>query len=109
MHPCLLDGALALLVVARAAGRHKVVPGVLPALRTWGDVVKGEVAGAETAVLAGVVVSEEHFAASERYTAVWSTHHVLEADNRWAPHRSGRRVEPLVAHLEHLGLARHDE
>ena len=61
------------------------------------------------AVLAGVVVAEEHRAAGERDAAVGTAHHVLEADNRRALHRSGGRVEAALARLQHLGLARHDE
>ncbi len=82
----LVEGAAALFVVAGRAGGNQVAPGVLAAFAAWGYMVESEVAGAEAAVLTSVVVAQEDFATGEWDTAIWTAHHVLKADYRWALH-----------------------
>src|SRR5262249_49452835 len=65
VHPRLLERLSALPVVARAASADQVLPAVLAALVARDDVVERQVASAHSAVLAGVVVSDEHLFAAE--------------------------------------------
>ncbi len=63
MHVRLVHFAAAFAMIAGGAGRHEVRPGVLPAHVTRNDVVNGQRPFAPAAVLTGIIVAAEYFAA----------------------------------------------
>src|SRR5437773_9799522 len=87
------ERAPALLVIAVAARRDDVLPGVLPAAVAWHHVVERQVVPPLAAVLAGVVVALEHFLARQLHDRARPLHVIGEADDR-----GGWETEPLAGH-----------
>lgn len=63
MHVRLFQSSSALAVVAGRAGRHQICPLVLPSQMPRDDMVHSQAAIAFAAVLAGIIIASEEFAA----------------------------------------------
>jgi hypothetical protein len=63
VHVRLVHFAAAFAMIARRASRDEIRPGMLPTHVTWNDVVNGQRPLAPAAVLAGIIVAAEYFAA----------------------------------------------
>ena len=102
-HRRLVEQAVALAHVARAARGHHVLPRVLAAAAARDDVV--DALGRAAAVLAAVAVAGEDAAPVERRPApVRHLHEVAQADHRRHRHGEVLGVERLAGVVEHVGL-----
>lgn len=63
MHVRFLQSSPTLAMVTCRAGRHQICPLVLPAQMPWDDMVHCQAAIALTAILAGIIIASEEFAA----------------------------------------------
>lgn len=63
MHVRLFQSSPALTVITCRAGRHQICPLVLPAQMSRDDMVHRQTAIAFTAILAGIIIASEEFAA----------------------------------------------
>jgi len=74
--------ATSFVVVARLAGAHHIVPGVLSPQVTRYHMVYGEVIGPFAAILAGVVVAAEYLSPRQLLLGAGPPDEINEADDR---------------------------
>ena len=105
-------GAAGFAVVAGAAGGDEVFPGVAAAARAGDDVVEGEVGFAQAAVLAGVAVAGEDFAAGEAHHGPGAADEVDHADHAGDGEVGGHAAQEgggAVERVDDFGFAACDE
>ena len=92
-------------MVATLTGGHNVFPSVFTALASWDDMVESHGGSAGAAVLAGVAVSLEDFAAGEFASVKGLADHVDEADHLGAFKHPGYGVDVLDTALNRFGFS----
>ena len=111
-HARFVGGAAALAAVAGGAGGDEVFPGVAAAAGAGDDVVEGEVGSGRAAVLTGVAVAGEDFAAREADHGSRAADEVDHADHAGDGEFGGDGAEQgggAVEVVDHFGLAALDE
>jgi hypothetical protein len=78
---------------------------VAPAAVARDDVVQRQVAGADAAVLAGMVIANENLAPRQPHARPWALDHVHEPNDRWTLEKPVRRTNGMIGVLENLCLA----
>ena len=79
--------------VAPATGRHNVLPGMRTVLTSWNYMVKGQIMGFFSAVLASELVPQKNFFLGKLAGQKWPLNHVGESDNRGSIYQPGNCVE----------------
>src|SRR5258707_4323176 len=104
-HARLVRRAPTLAVVAAAAGADQVVPAVAAAAMARDDMVQSEIAGADAAVLAGVMIANEDLAAGEPHARSRPFDHVHQPNDRWPREEPIGGADGDFGVFEHLSLA----
>ena len=63
VHVRFFNFAPALVMIARRTGRHQICPLMLPAHVTWNHMIDCQIDFAPAAILTGIIVTSEYFAA----------------------------------------------
>ncbi len=79
MHVRLFESSAAFVVIAGGTGRHNVRPDMLTAQMSGDDVVYGQASVLTPAVLAGIIVPAENFAARQFDVRPWPVNLHIEA------------------------------
>src|SRR5258708_7674900 len=104
-HARLVGRSTALAMIAAPAGAYQVVPAVSATAVARDDVVQGEIAGTNTAVLAGLVIADEDLAARQAHARTGPLDHVDQPNNGWSWKQTIRRSNRDFGVFEHLRLA----
>ena len=111
-HAGFVGRAAAFASVAGGAGGDEVFPGVAAAAGAGDDMVEGEIGSGRAAVLAGVAVACEDFAAGEAHDGARSADEVDHADDAGDGILGGDGAEQgggAIEVVDHFGLAALDE
>ena len=95
-------------MVAMSAGSHNVCPGMRTPHVTGDYVVNGQIEGMFSAILAGIIIATEHFAARKFENWARPVHHQVQSDDRGTRERlaCGVNLSPTIE--DQQGFIRQD-
>ena len=105
----LFQAAAAFTVVAGRAGRHNVRPDMLASLMAGLDVINCKASIAPTAVLAGIIIAPEDFAAGQLYAGPGTVDLFLQAYDRWPRQQLRNSTDMAAAIYDQVSLPHEDQ
>ena len=99
----------AFAMIAGRAGRHHVRPSMLAALVFWLDMIHRQTTVAPSAILTGIIIPPEDFAASQLDVRARAVDLNFKADDRWSRKKFPDRVNIAATICHHRRLASQDQ
>ena len=104
MHMRLFHLSASLAVITGGAGRDQIRPDMLPTHVARNDMIDRQVALALAAILAGIIVAPEKFAARELDTRTWPMDLRFQPNDRWTREQFCNRADVPASVCDHTGL-----